>query len=61
MTPEQRYDLAIEWRMTHKSVQCRIREEYERRFGSGHPDTCWEEYLVEALNRKPFWKSIGLI
>ena len=61
MTPEQRYDLAIEWRMTSKNVQRLIKEHYERKFGDHHSNVDWEEYLVEALNRKPFWKSSGPI
>ncbi len=61
MTPEQRYDLALEWRMTSKNMQRLIREEYERKFGDRHTNEFWEEYLIEALNRKPFWKSAGLI
>lgn len=61
MTPEQRYDLAIEWRLTSNRIQQLIEEEYTEKFGPKKSEEHWEEYLVEALNIKPFWKSAGLI
>ncbi|WP_419174367.1 hypothetical protein [Desulfosediminicola sp.] len=61
MTPEQRYDLAIEWRRTSHKVRHMIRLEYRRRFGNDNSEEHWEEYLTEALNIKPFWKTAGLI
>lgn len=61
MTPEQRYDLAIEWRLTSTRMQQLIKEEYAKTHGSNTSEEQWEKYLVEALNIKPFWKSAGLI
>lgn len=61
MTPEQRYDLAIEWRLTSNRMQQLIKEEYTRKHGNNRPEEHWEEYLIEALNIKPFWKAAGLL
>ena len=61
MTPEQRYDLAIEWRLTSNRMQQYIKDEYIRRYGAKQSEEHWEQYLVEALNIKPFWKSAGLL
>jgi hypothetical protein len=61
MTPEQRYDLAIEWRLTSNRMQQYIKEEYNRKYGPNNPEEHWEQFLVEALNIKPFWESAGLI
>ncbi len=61
MTPEQRYDLAIEWRLTSNRMQQIIKDEYTRKHGNQISEEHWEEYLVEALNIRPFWESAGLI
>jgi hypothetical protein len=61
MTPEQRYDLAIEWRLTSNRMQQIIKDEYNKKHGNQSSEEHWEEYLVEALNIKPFWKAAGLI
>lgn len=61
MTPEQRYDLAIEWRLTSNRMQQLIREKYEEEYGSKKSEEHWEEFLVEELNIKPFWKAAGLL
>ncbi len=61
MTPEQRYDLAIEWRLTSNKMQQLIKEEYAKKYGTNNPEEHWEEFLVDALNIKQFWKSAGLL
>lgn len=61
MTPEQRYDLAIEWRLTNYKLRQMIKEEYLRQFGEHCSQEHWEEYLIEALNIRPFWKTAGLL
>lgn len=61
MTPEQRYDLAIEWRLTSNRMQKLIKDEYTEKYTGIHSEEHWEEYLVEALNIKPFWKAAGLL
>lgn len=61
MTPEQRYDLAIEWRLTSNRMQKLIKDEYTEKFNGINSEEHWEEYLVEALNIKPFWKAAGLL
>ncbi len=61
MTPEQRYDLAIEWRLTSNRMQKQIKEEYSKKFNGTYSEEHWEEYLVEALNIRPFWKAAGLL
>jgi len=61
MTPEQRYDLAIEWRLTSNRMKEIIREEYNRKYGSNGSDEQWESYLIKALNIETFWKSVGLM
>lgn len=61
MTPEQRYDLAIEWRLTNYQLRQTITEEYQRKYGGEQSREHWEEYLIEALNLKSFWKPAGLI
>jgi len=61
MTPEQRDDLAIEWRLTSKRIREIIKEEYIRKYGNDNSEEHWEEYLVKALNIEKLWKSAGLI
>lgn len=61
MTPEQRYDLAIEWRLTSNRMQQIIREEYAKKHGSNNSEEHWENFLVKALNIEPFWKAAGLL
>lgn len=61
MTPEQRYDLAIEWRLTSNRMQQIIKDEYIQQHGSNTSEEDWEKYLIKALNIEPFWKSAGLI
>lgn len=61
MTPEQRYDLAIEWRLTSNRMKEIIKEEYNKKYGSNTSDEQWESYLIKALNIESFWKSVGLM
>jgi len=61
MTPEQRYDLAIEWRLTSNRMKEIIKEEYDRKYGPNSSDEQWESYLIKALNIETFWKSVGLM
>lgn len=61
MTPEQRYDLAIEWRLTSKRIKELIKEDYVRTYGQDTSEEHWLEYLVKALNIEQFWKSAGLL
>lgn len=61
MTPEQRYDLAIEWRLTSNRLKEIIKNEYVEKYGENTSDEHWENYLVKALNIESFWKSAGLI
>ena len=61
MTPEQRYDLAIEWRLTSNRMKEIIREEYLREHGNNTSEEHWENYLIKALNIEAFWKSAGLL
>ena len=61
MTPEQRYDLAIEWRLTSNRMKDLIKEEYVKLYGSNTSDEHWEDYLVKALNIEQFWKAAGLL
>lgn len=61
MTPEQRYDLAIEWRLTSNRMKEIIREEYTKQYGDNDSEEHWESYLVKALNIESFWKSAGLM
>lgn len=61
MTPEQRYDIAIEWRLTSNRMQQLIKDEYSKKYGENTTEDHWEEFLVEALNIKPFWKAAGLL
>lgn len=61
MTPEQRYDLAIEWRLTSNKMKEIIKDDYQKKFGPNTTKEHWENYLVKALNIESFWKSIGLL
>lgn len=61
MTPEQRYDLAIEWRLTSNRMKEIIKDEYNKKYGTDTSNEQWEKYLVKALNIESFWKSVGLI
>ena len=61
MTPEQRYDLAIEWRLTSNRMKEIIREEYIKEYGTSTSEEHWENYLIKALNIEHFWKSVGLL
>ncbi|SHO50400.1 hypothetical protein [Desulfopila aestuarii] len=61
MTPEQRYDLAIEWRLTSNRMKEIIKEEYNKKYGTNTSDEQWESYLIKALNIESFWKSVGLM
>ena len=61
MTPEQRYDLAIEWRLTSNRMKEIIKDEYNKKYGTNTSNEHWENYLIKALNLESFWKSVGLI
>lgn len=61
MTPEQRYDLAIEWRLTSNKMKDIIKEEYRKKYGTNNTEEHWEKYLVKALNIETFWRSVGLL
>jgi len=61
MTPEQRYDLAIEWRLTSNRMKEIIKDEYNKKYGTDTSNEQWERYLIKALNIESFWKSVGLI
>lgn len=61
MTPEQRYDLAIEWRLTSNRMKEIIKEEYSKKYGDNTSEEQWEKFLIEALNIETFWKSVGLL
>jgi len=61
MTPEQRYDLAIEWRLTSNRMKEIIKDEYNRKYGPDTSNEQWERFLIKALNIESFWKSVGLI
>ncbi|MFV0437882.1 MAG: hypothetical protein ACK5PS_10915 [Desulfopila sp.] len=60
MTPEQRNDLAIEWRLTSNRLKEIITKEYHDRYGEITSREHWEQYLVEALNLETIWKSTNL-
>ena len=64
MTPEQRNDLCIEWEYTSNTVKERILNEYQEKYAAIRqwPDwEDWEEYLVEKLNIRQFWQTVGLL
>ncbi len=61
MTPEQRNDLCIEWDYISTTQKERIVHEYQDKYEhTGHWQD-WEEYLVEQLNIKQFWRTVGLM
>lgn len=61
MTPEQRNDLCIEWEYTSPAVQQQLLQEYQARHAQGPCWEDWEEYVMEKLNIRQFWQTVGLM
>jgi len=60
MTPEQRNDLCIEWEYTNAATRQQIMEEYRNKQAQSRQWDDWEEFMIERLKLKSFWKSVGL-
>lgn len=60
MTPEQRNDLCIEWEYTNAATRQQIMEEYRNKQAKSRQWDDWEEFMIERLKLKSFWKSVGL-
>lgn len=61
MTPEQRNDLCIEWEYTNPAVRQKMIEEFQERHRQGQSWENWEEFIVEKLNIRQFWQTVGLM
>lgn len=61
MTLEQRNDLCLEWESISTTSRRQLLEEYQAKYQTDLEWEQWEEFVVQRLQLKQFWRTVGLL
>lgn len=61
MTLEQRNDLCLEWESISATIRRQLLEEYQAEHDADLQWEQWEEFMVQRLQLKQFWRTVGLL